>query len=107
MPNTKNDVFRNYYVQYISTLHVPGGSLEVYKQTAPWNAFKNIVALTDEELGIRNTAAQAVAVRYYDLAGKEIEAPTEGINIVVIEYEGGRTEVKKMTNSIYSEKTDR
>ena len=70
--------------------------MEEYKQTASWNNFKNIVALTDEELGIRATAAQAVAVRYYDLAGKELAAPTEGINIVVTEYEGGRAEVKKM-----------
>lgn len=90
-----------------ATLHVPEGSVKKYKQAEPWNAFKNIVALTDEELGIRATAAQVVAVRYYDLAGKELAAPTEGINIVVTEYEGGRTEVKKMTNSIYSEKTDR
>jgi hypothetical protein len=30
------------------------------------------------------------------ISGKELEAPTEGINIVVTEYEGGRAEVKKM-----------
>ncbi|MBR6036695.1 MAG: leucine-rich repeat domain-containing protein [Bacteroidaceae bacterium] len=35
-----------------ATLHVPVASLETYKATDPWNTFKEIVALTDEETAI-------------------------------------------------------
>ena len=28
-----------------TTLHVPAGSIEKYKREAPWNQFKNIVAI--------------------------------------------------------------
>ena len=31
------------------TLHVPAGSIEAYKATGPWNEFKEIVAIEDEE----------------------------------------------------------
>ena len=66
-----------------------------------------IVEDADTSVETIEGACEAIQQRYYDLSGKELAAPTEGINIVVTEYEGGRAEVKKMTNSIYSEKTDR
>ena len=30
-----------------ATLHVPAGSVELYKQTSPWSGFGKIVALTE------------------------------------------------------------
>ena len=103
-PPSANGAFRS--TDYTATLHVLPGCKEAYLQAYEWNKF-NIVEDADTPVKTIKDLREAPRQRYYDLSGKELAAPTEGINIVVTEYEGGRTEVKKMTNSIYSEKTDR
>ena len=40
--------FNNSYINY-TTLHVPAGSVDAYKERSPWNQFKEIVAIGDEE----------------------------------------------------------
>ena len=46
VPSTNADAFNDSYIEY-ATLHVPAGSIEAYSSTAPWNGFKEIVALDD------------------------------------------------------------
>lgn len=80
-----------------ATLHVPENSLGQYKTTYPWSDFGNIVALTEEEItNIKDITTQSVRERYFDLSGKKLEAPIEGITIVVTEFEDGRQMVKRL-----------
>ncbi|MBR5395991.1 MAG: leucine-rich repeat domain-containing protein, partial [Bacteroidaceae bacterium] len=44
VPSTRNDAFEDSYIEN-ATLHVPAGSVEKYKSTAPWSSFGNIVAI--------------------------------------------------------------
>ena len=48
---TSPDAFDDSYPEYI-TLHVPAISIEAYRALEPWNKFKEIVALTDEDLPV-------------------------------------------------------
>ena len=58
VPSTESDAFANSYVEY-ATLHVPAGTIEDYKTTAPWSSFGTIVALTDEEItGVEEIEAE-------------------------------------------------
>ena len=43
VPNTSSDAF--VYSPASATLHVPAGSINSYRTTAPWSGFENIVAL--------------------------------------------------------------
>ena len=94
VPNTSNIAFANTPIQY-ATLHVPEASTEKYKNKAVWKRFKNIVALTDAELGILDINSQPVTNHYFDLSGKELAAPNKGIVIVVTEYGDGKQIVTK------------
>ncbi|MDE5749696.1 MAG: hypothetical protein K2H87_02880, partial [Duncaniella sp.] len=71
----------------ICTLHVPAESVELYKQTAPWNQFKTI--LGDGESSISETVAEAEGIRLeggrivgegvmdvYDLGGRQVARGT-------------------------------
>ena len=50
VPSTYS-IFQDSYIEY-ATLYVPMASIEVYKSTAPWNGFKNILAVSGEvEIG--------------------------------------------------------
>ena len=49
VPETESGVFANCNNESV-TLHVPASAIDDYKSKAPWNTFKEIVALTDEEL---------------------------------------------------------
>ncbi len=69
------------------TLHVPSASLEVYKTTAPWSDFGNIVALTDEEitlgeLRITDNKKMSNDEEIYDLGGRKLSLMQKGINII-------------------------
>lgn len=44
VPTTPDDAFEDTPISE-ATLHVPAASVEAYKTTAPWNQFKNIVAI--------------------------------------------------------------
>ena len=51
MPSTESNAFNGIDGEK-ATLHVPAASIESYKSTASWSAFKNIVAITTEVDGI-------------------------------------------------------
>lgn len=48
VPYTYNNAFENSYVKY-TTLHVPGSSIEKYKENETWSQFGSIVALDGTE----------------------------------------------------------
>lgn len=50
VPSTESDyIFHGSHIDY-ATLHVPAKSVNLYNAKAPWNQFKDIVALNDEEI---------------------------------------------------------
>ena len=65
------------------TLHVPASSIDTYKSLEPWRSFKEIVALTDQELGIRGIVdVGEKEISRYTLDGQRISHSLRGINIV-------------------------
>ena len=82
VPSTQSDAFDGSYPEN-ATLHVPAGSIESYKATAPWSSFGKIVALTPEETGVdelkgeNGTENSAV----YDLSGRRVQKAQKGIYI--------------------------
>jgi hypothetical protein len=69
-----------------ATLHVPSASITAYKIQSPWNRFKSIVALTDNDpqpnsINVVNNDSFKTNV-YYDLSGQKLQTPTKGINIM-------------------------
>ena len=52
VPSANHYIFEEYLYPR-ATLHVPSSALEAYKSTSPWSNFKNIVALTEEETGVK------------------------------------------------------
>ena len=82
VPSTLSNAFNGSYPEY-ATLHVPTGSIESYKATAPWSSFGKIVALTDEETGI-DVLKQENGTRkseLYDLSGRRVQKAQRGIFI--------------------------
>ena len=49
VPTTKSDAFEGSYIGS-ATLHVPSSSMNLYKTTAPWSDFKEIVSISGETL---------------------------------------------------------
>ena len=64
-----------------STLHVPVGSLYIYKATSPWSGFGKIVALTEEETGIGELKTENCKVKtaVYDLSGRRVQKAQKGV----------------------------
>ena len=71
---------------YDATLHVPAESIEFYRMNKPWNNFKKIVALTDDDpkpTGLTNINNDIEkGERYYSLDGKRMIQPQRGLNII-------------------------
>jgi hypothetical protein len=66
-----------------ATLHVPAASVDAYKAAAPWSGFKDIVALTDQEMsidGLINDSKTEVA--RYTIGGQRVNKQTKGLNII-------------------------
>lgn len=79
-----------------ATLHVPEGSVEQYGQTATRNEFGNIVVLTEEEItGIQNNPSDEPITRYFNLSGNELDAPGDGVTIVLTTGADGKQQVTK------------
>ena len=49
VPETDEWAFWSIEGAYNATLHVPESSVDTYKNTIPWNAFKNIISLNDDD----------------------------------------------------------
>ena len=68
-----------------ATLHVPSGSVDLYKAHEIWGKFGNIVALSEEEMPtiINSTKLNApVIIGIYDLTGNPISQMQRGVNII-------------------------
>jgi hypothetical protein len=46
VPTTASDAFKGVNIGN-ATLHVPSSSVNLYKETAPWSGFKDVVAIGD------------------------------------------------------------
>lgn len=85
IPATSADVFIQSSIEK-ATLHVPAALVETYKNTAPWNGFGSIVALTDDDpkvTGIHSYTKDDVSpINTYTLDGKRVQNPQRGISII-------------------------
>lgn len=84
VPSTSANAFDNSYPEYI-TLHVPLLSEETYKMTSPWDKFKSIVAIKEDDpntTGILNISDNKCADQYFDMKGNRITKLQKGINII-------------------------
>ena len=81
----EGDVFGYGYYSN-ATLHVPEGSLDVYRSAEWWMYFGNIVAQTNSDpkptriMGVNNNVKNDE--RYYSLDGKQTAIPQRGLNII-------------------------
>ena len=83
VPNTDSSAFNNISLGK-ATLHVPAGSINDYKNTAPWSRFGNIVALEEgDPSGIEaiKNGEQKDNTPVYNLNGQRVNTPTKGIYI--------------------------
>jgi hypothetical protein len=80
---TKKDVYEMFLNSNTenSTLHVPEGSIDLYREAFPWMYFGTIVALTDNETSIETTRDDNKSYSYYTLDGKKARTPNKGIYI--------------------------
>lgn len=82
-PDLSFYAFDNSDMKYI-TLHVPLESIDSYKEALPWNYFKSIVTLTNEDAGINHQAISTEngEVIYNTIDGRKIESTRKGIYII-------------------------
>ena len=81
-PSISNNAFENSYIDYI-TLHVPPKAVKAYSNHEVWGKFMEVVALTDEELGINGNAEDREKVEaVYDLNGQNQKETHRGINLI-------------------------
>jgi len=80
VPETGDDVFVGASISN-ATLHVPAASVEAYRSTEPWSGFKDVVALTDEEMGIiapLNDNGEMINAKWYTIDGRMLQGkPTQ------------------------------
>lgn len=82
VPTTEQNAFEESNTPN-ATLHVLASALAAYQATAPWSSFGTIVALTDEETGIKNAEfTNQNSPFIYDLYGRRVEKAEKGIYIV-------------------------
>lgn len=82
VPKTANNwVFYNSPIAS-ATLHVPAGSVDAYRTTAPWSGFGTIVALkADDPTGITKVD-KGTGEALFDLQGRKLQGkPAQGIYI--------------------------
>lgn len=90
VPETGIDVFKDCPIAS-ATLHVPAGSVDLYKTASPWKEFGKIVALTTTLVNsILNGQPYVSNQSYFDLQGRRLaDKPVRGIYI-----EDGKKKVK-------------
>ena len=72
-----------------AVLHVPAQSIELYKGTLPWNEFKNVVALTEDETAISSLCVNKEEYQFFNLSGLRTESSQSGI--IIVKYANGKT----------------
>ena len=65
-----------------SVLYVPEGSLEVYRQTAPWSYFGTILEFQPTSINTPQRPFEDMDVRYYDLQGRPTAPEAHGVCIM-------------------------
>ena len=94
-PTTDKDAFEETPIEN-ATLHVPAGSVELYKQTSPWSGFGKIVALTEGDpipTGISSILKNKIKNNiWYDLNGRKFETEPQNKGIYII---NGQKVIKK------------
>ena len=94
-PTTDKDAFEETPIEN-ATLHVPAGSVELYKQTSPWSGFGKIVALTEGDpipTGISSILKNKIKDNiWYDLNGRKFETEPQNKGIYII---NGQKVIKK------------
>ena len=65
-----------------SVLYVPEGSLEVYRQTAPWSYFGTILEFQPTIINTPQRPFEDMDVRYYDLQGRPTAPEAHGVCIM-------------------------
>ena len=63
-----------------ATLYIPNGTEQLYQKREPWNMFFYIVEI--DFTGIEDVEAERVKDVYYDLSGRVVENPANGIYII-------------------------
>ena len=82
VPTTEIDAFAFSFINN-ATLHVPNASVNLYKAVEPWKSFKEIVALTDQELSVEGITKDNMAeVDYYAVDGQRANQNTKGLHII-------------------------
>ncbi len=82
VPDTQIYAFASSNIEN-ATLHVPAPSINKYSNTEPWKNFKEIVALTDQELSIGGVSKDNIPVgARYTIGGQRTNKNTKGLNIV-------------------------
>lgn len=82
IPKTSTSAFYDSYIDYV-TLHVPASAIDLYKAASPWDEFKEIVALTDQEMSVDGiTGDKKQEVARYAIGGQRIGKDTKGLNII-------------------------
>ncbi len=66
------------------TLHVPAAAVNAFKAAEPWNGFKAVVPITEEDLTKVGAVATGLTTgeTRFTLGGQRIAAPQKGVNIV-------------------------
>ena len=67
---------------YHTTLHVPAGKLDKYKNTLGWLNFGEYVEFDTTGIGMSSSDEESEVVTRYSLDGKQLKAPEKGLNIV-------------------------
>lgn len=84
VPNTDENAFDSYSLGD-ATLYVPAGTVNAYKNTAPWSSFGSIVAMEEEDpSGIERINEGGSTTSYapvYNLSGQRVNRGTKGVYI--------------------------
>ena len=82
VPTANSQAFAGSYINYCS-LHVPAEAVDQYKAKVPWNGFKDIEAITEQESEIRDVKNDSM-IEYsrFTIDGLQIKQPQRGINII-------------------------
>lgn len=75
------DVFDDYEH---TTLKVPKGTQDRFKKVSSWNLFWNMIEADDTETSVSHTSSSASNEfeKYFDISGRKIAKPTNGISIL-------------------------
>ncbi len=62
VPTTESDAFDGSLIEYV-TLHVPSSSVNLYRTTAPWSGFKEVVAISGETPELEKCATPTISFK--------------------------------------------